>query len=185
MRQSTAVMIFLGLASTACLMVLLLVGMGHYAEDAGGARTKLSFDLKQKYKFAAASVEAGAGGPELVVRYEVRENGAEPETANARELEARRLYSWGKNLDAQMKGSEAEQYFIQLRERYRETEAYAQYEMWDVATTALRLYGGQDREKLERIRVIRRMVYVHDGFESERLRTLEPPLELPKAQKPK
>jgi hypothetical protein len=180
--STTAAIILLSLAAVFMLVLMMQVGAGGLADSSAGERTKLTFTIRDKWKFANVATDPTPESPVLYIQYDVR-FAEEPPSNRDDEYAARRLHDAGRSLFLAKQDADAEKKFAEIREKYRDTAAYVDLELWEVARFAGHEYQGKDREKIEKVKVVRRAIYGAPPVEEIREKAFE--LELPKSTGPK
>jgi len=183
MKPSTTVaIVLLSLAATFALVILMQVGVGSLADSSAGDRTRLTFTIRDKWRFDNVSTDPTPDSPVLYLQVDVRYPAVPPHDRD-KEYAARRLYDTGRTMFLAFMETEAEKKFAELREKYVDTAAFVDLQLWEVARFAGNAYEGRDREKIERVKVVRRAIYGKPPDEEIREKAFE--LELPKSTGPK
>ena len=176
MRTSSVAIMVLAAACAIAMVLMAMFSMGQLAESSSGERTKLALALKNKFNLA--NVTTDTASRDLFFEIHVQVPGDPPPEDLNRERTARKLYSDGRKFRDIFKDEEAQKLFDELV-KYTETEAYADWQMWEVACAAIQAYDGADRNKIETIRITRKATYGAGTTAETRERTMEP-MKVPK-----
>jgi hypothetical protein len=158
------------------LVIMAMFTMGQLAESSSGERTKLALRIKEKYRFANVSTDPAS--PDLYFEVTVHDPGDAPDEDPTRERVARKYFTDGRRLAGEFRDPEAQKCFDQLA-TYPETDAFADYQMWEIACFAINAYEAPDRNKVETIRILRRVTYGTGPAAQTREKTMEP-MKVPK-----
>ncbi len=176
MKTSTVAILVLAGGLAIAMVLMAMFSMGQLAESASGERTKLALALQTRFKFS--NVTTDTTSRDLFFELYLQMPGDPPPEDLTRERTARKHYTEGRRLRDLFKDAESQKQFDELA-NYPETDAYADWQMWDVACAAIHDYDAPDRNTVETIKITRKVTYGIGPTAETRERTMEP-MKVPK-----